>query len=275
MKVLFRVLGVLLILAIGLSFVFYGKSNKVPADAEKAYSCGDYETAEQLYEKGIGDLGKWSFSKIKFFQEDIHGITLARAWSFYYQGYYDSGKYELAEEIVSQELKKEKSIYKDQLYNLQALICWQKGVDLFIKLDKKALYSKKINQFLEGAKANSGEAVKANDGKDWGIKYNYEFFRQDPKKLKKSMQQAAKQKKKDKEKKEKLAQKAKEKQIKSNQKKQTEGQQGKKAEGKKMDKDKKKGEKKIGKVLVPTDEKSKEKSEDTSGSNKKKKKKKG
>ena len=259
-KTIFKISGILVILLIGLIFLFYARTNHDFAKAEDAYNHGDFETAKLFYEKGIEDLEK--FPKIG--EKLIGASSLAQTWSIYYQGYYDSGKYTLVEEIINQELAN--SNYKDQLYNLKALICWQKGVDLFIELGKKATNSKELDQLLEEAKTSSGEAVKNNDGNDGDIKYNYEFFRKPPEKLKKNMQQQAQQKMQDREAKKKGEQLAKEKQIKPN--KQGDQQQD---QEKKVDKKKDNAQK-----LVPIEKKEREKAEEeTRGDNQNKKKKKG
>lgn len=258
MKIFFKVSGILIILMIGLIFLFYGQANRNFAKAENAYKHGDFETAKLFYEKGMG-----SFEKFPKIREKLKGASsLARAWSVYYQGYYDSEKYKLAEEIVNQELTNNNSSCKDQLYNLEALICWQKGVDLFIK---KAATSKDLDQFLEEAKTSSGEAIKVNDGNDGDIKYNYEFFRKPKEELKKNMQQAAQQKAQDRETKKKAEQLAKEKKIKPNK----QNQQGN--QEKKMDKNKDNTQR-----LVPVEKKERDKAtEETQNNNQKKKKKKG
>jgi len=259
MKIFFKVSGILIILMIGLIFLFYSQANRNFAKAENAYKHGDFETAKLFYEKGMGNFEK--FPKIR---EKLKGASsLARAWSVYYQGYYDSEKYKSAEEIVNQELANNNSSCKDQFYNLEALICWQKGVDLFIELGKKAAISKELDQLLEETRANSGEAVKVNDGNDGDIKYNYEFFRKPKEELKKNMQQAAQQKAQDREMKKKAEQLAKEKKIKPNSR-----QQG---QEKKMDKNKDNTQR-----LVPVEKKEREKAtEETQNNNQKKKKKKG
>jgi len=261
-KTIFKISGVLVIFMIGLIFLFYSRANHNFARAENAYNHGDFETARLFYEKGMREFEK--FPKIG---EKLKGASsLARTWSVYYQGYYEPEKYDLAEEIASRELKNEKSFYKDQLYNLQALICWQRGVELFIKLGKKAATSKELDQLLEEAKTSSGEAVKNNDGNDRDIKYNYEFFRKPKEELKKNMQQAAQQKAQDREMKKKGEQLAKEKQIKPN-----------KQEGQQQDQEKKMNENKNKtQMLVPVEKKERDKAEqETQGDNQKKKKKKG
>ena len=261
-KTIFKISGVLVIFMIGLIFLFYSRANHNFARAENAYKHGDFETARLFYEKGMREFEK--FPKIG---EKLKGASsLARSWSVYYQGYYDSEQYKLAEEIVNQELANKHASYKDQFYNLKALICWQKGVDLFIELGKKAATSKALDQLLEEAKTSSGEAVKNNDGNDRDIKYNYEFFRKPKEELKKNMQQAAQQKAQDREMKKKGEQLAKEKQIKPN-----------KQEGQQQDQEKKMNENKNKtQMLVPVEKKERDKAEqETQGDNQKKKKKKG
>jgi hypothetical protein len=259
-RTIFKISGVLVIFMIGLVFLFYARTNRDFAKAENAYNHGDFETAKLFYEKGIGGLEK--FPKIG---EKFKGASsLAGVWSVYYQGYYDSEQYKLAEEIINQELAN--SNYKDQFYNLKALICWQKGVDLFIELGKKAATSQELDQLLEEAKTSSGEAVKNNDGNDEDIKYNYEFFRKPKEELKKNMQQAAQQKSQDREMKKKAEQLAKEKQIKPN--KQGDQQQD---QEKKVDKKKDNAQK-----LVPMEKKERDQAEqETQSDTPKKKKKKG
>lgn len=210
MKTIFKILGLLLVLAIGLVLMFYGNVNRDFAKAEKASVRGDFETAQIFYEQGTKNLEKFPlFLKIGFLNREYNNIKLTRAWLLYNQGYYEPENYELADEIADSELNSGKSRIKDQFYNLEALISWQKGVELFIEMGKKAASSKEIDQLIEGAIMNSGEAVKFNDGKDWDIKYNYEFFRQPKQKLKQNMQQQAQQKMQDRKMKAKLKQMAK------------------------------------------------------------------
>lgn len=254
MKIGFKILGILVILVIGVGFLFYGKANFVMANAEKAHKYGDFQAAEILYGKGMIGLEKLPLFRIRFFHKEIEGIVLPQAWALYYDGYYNPEKYELAEQLVDQELNKAKQAYKDQLYNLKALISWQKGVELFIKLGKKAAYSQEIDKLLDSAKNNSGEAIKNTSGNDWDIKYNYEFFRKSPEQLKQKMQQQASSKQDDREKKEKIKQTNEAKGVKSNQqegKKQSKGQENAKESKTKKGKG---GEEQI-KGLVPTESK--------------------
>lgn len=227
MKIGFKILGILIILTIGVGFLFYGKANFFMANAEKAHKYGDFQAAEILYGKGMTSLKKLPLFRIRSLHKEIDDIVLTCAWVLYCDGYYNPEKYELAEQLVDKELAKDKQAFKDQLYNLKALICWQKGVELFIKLGKKAAYSQEIDKLLDGAKNNSGEAIKNSSGNDWDIKYNYEFFRKSKEELKQKMQQQANSKKEDREKKDKIKQTNEEKGVKSNQqegKKQSKGQ---------------------------------------------------
>lgn len=272
-RTIFKILGILIILMAGLIFLFYSWANQDFVEAEKAYKHGDFDGAQLFYEKGLERFDKLSFFKISFLNKNANKIKekledvsrLARAWSVYYQGYYDSEKYKLAEETVNQELKNN-SDRKDQFYNLKALICWQKGVDLFIELGKKAINSKELDQLIEEAKTNSGEAVKSNDGNDRDIKYNYEFFRLPKDKLKQNMQQAAQQKMQDREMKKKGEQMAKDKNIKPN-----------KQNGQQQDQEKKVDKNKDNmKNLVPIGKKEKDKAtKESNADTPKKKKKKG
>jgi len=263
----FGILGVLLILAIGAFLIFYANLNRKIAKGEDASRQGLFERAEFFSQSALQDFDGWYFSKIQPLRKDYERTKLFRAWMFYYDGYYSGlKKYEMAEGLISRELKRGKAAYKDQFYNLKALIAWQKGVELFIRIGRKAAYSKAVDHFIEEARNSSAKAVKENDGKDWDIKYNYEFFRLPKQQLKQYMQQQANQKKKDREMKKKAEQISKERKIKPNQ-------EGEKArqKTKKIDKNKK-GK---AKILIPQDKKKKSENEPTSGSEKKKKKKKG
>jgi len=261
MKIGFKVLGILAILAIGIGFLFYGKVNFGLAEAEKAHKYGDFQAAEILYGKGMIKLEKLLFFRLRSFHKEIDGIVLTQAWALYCDGYYNPEKYALAEQLVDKELANDKQVFKDQLYNLKALISWQNGIELFIELGKKAVYSQEIDKLLDDAKNNSGEAVKNNSGKDWDIKYNYEFFRKSKEELKQKMQQQANSKQEDREKKEKIKQTNEGKGVKSNQQEQGKGK-------KNTDADKaKKGKKGEGQMpgFVPTD--SKHAKDPSSGSN--------
>lgn len=195
MKTIFKILGLLLVLAVGLVLMFYSNVNRDFSKAEKASTCGDFEAAQIFYEKGMKNLEKFPpILKISFLKNEHENIKLSRAWAFYNQGYFEAENYDLAEEIAKNELDNKNLGRKDQFYNLEALIFWQKGVELFIEMGKKAAYSEELNQYIEDAQANSGKAVETNDGKDFDIKYNYEFFRKPKEELKKLMQQAAQQK---------------------------------------------------------------------------------
>ncbi len=271
MKTLFKILGVLVILTIGASLIFYGQLNRGISHAEKAYNSGDYETAESIYSEVIKKIENRPLSKIQFLKREIEKINLNRAWAFYRSAYYNSEKYKLAKEIADKELDKKKRILGDQFYNLRTLIYWQEGVDLFIKLGQKAAKSKELNQLIEDAKSSSAEAVKINNGKDWDIKYNYEFLRQPKKKLMQNMQQMAKQKKKAREMQGKVKQMAEEKKKNSDQEKAAN--QGEKEKAK-VEKNKEGDKKGKAKILVPTDKKKKSK-ENPEGSQEKKKKIKG
>lgn len=248
----FKISGILIILLVGIGFLVYGNLNSILVKAEKAYSRGDFEQAEFLYKKGMNGLKKWPFS---LFKKEVEKLELARAWALYYQGYYNSEKYDLAEKVVTRELNKEAAYCKDQFYNLKALIYWQKGVDLFIKMGKEAVNLKELDKFLDVSIDSSGKAVKENDGRDWDIKYNYEFFRQPRKKLKNLMQRAAQRRKKGRKIRQEVA-KQKSKAAQESQDQQNKAKKGKK-EGIEM--------------LAPKDKAT----QPTSGSDKKKKKKKG
>lgn len=257
-----------MVLAIGIGLLSYSYVTHKLSQAEKSYNHSNYEVADSIHLDLKKNLEKWPLSKIWFLQREIEKIDLIRAWSFYCQGYYNSEKYELAEEIASQALDKNKLNNRDQFYNLKTLIYWQKAVDLFIKLGKKAIDSKELNRFFEKAKESSAEAVKVNNGKDWDIKYNYEFFRQTKEKLTKSMQSKANKKKEDRESRKKLKQMAKEKKIKSNQKERG------KIKSKKMQEQKKDGKKKKREKILTLENESGKPKKNLSDFNKKKKKKK-
>lgn len=263
-KIFFKVLGALIILAIGASLCFYGRAGYYFSQAEKFYNHGVFDKAELFYEKGISGLKKLQIFKTPILKSEIETARLNLAWTVYWHAYYEPEKYELTERIVSQELSKKKSGNKDQFYNLKALICWQKGVELFIKLGKKAAALKELDQLLEEAKINSGEAVANTLSDDSDIKYNYEFFRQSKEKLKQNMQQQAQQKKQNREKKKQGDQISKEKNVKPNQ------QQDQTVEDKNQkDKDK-------ANILVPADKDKPQKAEESSyGTTVQKKKKKG
>ncbi len=196
MKILFKALGVSVILIIGLSFVHYGNINNALNKAKQEYKIGEFNSAEAFFQKAEKRSSNWLlFNQFSFVKKEAIRASLMRVQCLYNAGYYQPEQYELSEQLADKILKEANSDYgKDQLYNLKALLYWQKGVELFIELGEQAADSEKIDEFIEGARENSAQAVIFNDGTDWNIKYNYEFFRLSKQELKKRMQQAAKSK---------------------------------------------------------------------------------
>ncbi|MFW6135031.1 MAG: hypothetical protein ACOC5R_05595 [Elusimicrobiota bacterium] len=196
MKISFKVLGVSVILIIGLSFIHYANTHNALAKAKREYKVGEFNSAEMFFQKAEQRLKSWAlFNRTSVIKRKAMNASLMRIQCLYNAGYYQPEQYALSEQLADKALNEVSSDYgKDQLYNLKALLFWQKGVELFIELGEQAADSEKIDEFIEGARENSAQAVMFNDGTNWNIKYNYEFFRLSKQELKKRMQQAAKNK---------------------------------------------------------------------------------
>ncbi len=191
MKKVFWIFGMLILLAVAGALIWFGWTNLDFHKAQKNFEHGQFKTAEQFYIKGTERL-----PQISFIKEDINGgVDFDRALSIFDDGYFNPERYDEVENLIDQKLdEEEKLTNKDEFYNLLALVYWEKGVELFIKEGKKAANLKELDLLIEAAKDNSFQAVKFYDNDNQIIPYNYEFFRQSPKKLKQQMQQQAQQK---------------------------------------------------------------------------------